>query len=196
MILPMILPALLLQAAAPQSNGPDIIVTGPARANGQTPATMVIEPAAMFIVACDEDHDGRTSRQETSACVERSFPGGDAASIGYIAYGDWAATWLGDQNALPSPYEVDRDGDNRITLAELQKQFSSLFSRYDKNDDSAVTRAEALTVRAVAADARGPVYGPGRGKGKGKRPVPRGERIPGGQPTEPPPTATPQARSQ
>ena len=180
----MILLALLLQATTPS----DIVVTGPGKPNAQTPATLVVEPAAMAIAACDDDHDARTTRSELAACLARTFPSSGAASIGYIAYGDWALTWLGDRTALPSPYEVDRDGDDRITLNELQAQFSRLFTRYDKDADSAVTRAEALTIRAVAADAKGPVDA----RRRGKRPPAKGERIPGGQPTEPPPTTTPQ----
>ena len=177
--------ALLLQAATPQDTGPDIQVRGPGRANAQTPATLVVEPAAMFIVACDDDHDGRTSSRELEACVTESFATADQAktgSIGFLAYGDWALRWLGDRTALPSPYEIDRDGDDRITLDELQLQFSRLFSRYDKNGDRAVSRAEALTIRAVAADAKGPI---GRGPPPKKREKPKGERIPGGQPEQP-----------
>ena len=158
----MILAALLL-AAAPQ----EVRVVGPGKPNGQTPATFVAEPAAMLIVACDDDADARTTRAELDRCLAH----GVTAPMGYLAYADWQQRWLGDQGALPSPLEVDRDGDDRITLDELQAQFNKLFSRFDKNGDGAVTRAEALTVRATAAGSRDrPV---------GKR---RAERIPGGQP--------------
>lgn len=177
----MLLALLLAGLASLQDAGPEVRVTGPGRPNGQTPATLVVEPAAMFIVACDADGDGRTSRAELNACIARSFAAIDAGStgtLGYIAYGDWQRRWLGDQGALPSPFEVDRNGDNRITLDELQAQFSKLFSRYDRDGDSAVTRAEALTIRAVAADAKGPVGGrkPDRDKDA------RRERVPGGKP--------------
>ncbi len=168
----MLLAALLLAAVQEE-----VRVLGPGRANAQTPATMVVEPAAMLIVACDGDADARTTRGELDDCVAASFgkSAGSAATLGYIGYGEWQATWLGDQGALPSPLEVDRDGDDRITLDELQAQFAKLFARFDRNRDGAVTRAEALTVRATAA--------PGRDK-PGPR---RGERIPGAQPDTPPP---------
>ena len=187
----MILPLpLLLAAALPQQQTPppepDVVVTGPAKANQLTPATLVVEPAAMFIVACDADGDGRTTRAELTDCIVRTYATADrtnAGSIGYIAYADWQVRWLGSQGALPSPFEVDRDGNNRITLDELQRQFSKLFSRYDRDGDSAVTRAEALTIRAVAADDKGPVVPQSYPKGK-RPPPPKGERVPGGQPAE------------
>ncbi|MEH3158779.1 MAG: EF-hand domain-containing protein [Sphingomonas taxi] len=136
----MILLPLLLQAAVPA-------------APGQPPATMVVEPVAMAIAAFDTDGDGRTSRAELEAGVARSFAAIDTArsgSLGYIAFADWAERWLGDRNALPSPFEVDTDGDNRITLAELQAAFARVFARLDADKDGSVTRKEVLTIRTMA----------------------------------------------
>lgn len=178
----MLLP-LLLALNPLQDVPPEVQVIAPGKPNGQTPATLVVEPAAMFIVACDVDHDGGTNRAELDDCVRRSFTTIDTAatgSLGYIAYADWQTRWLGDQGALPSPFEVDRDGDNRITVLELQAQFGKLFSRFDKNGDHVVTRAEALTIRTTAADGKGPIGGQRGGARKGS---PRqAERIPGGKP--------------
>lgn len=151
-----------------QQAGPEVRVLGPGQPNAQTPATLVVEPAAMLIVACDADADGRTSRSELDRCLERSLP----EAVGYLDYAAWQQKWLGDQGALPSPFEVDRDGDNRVTPDELQAQFAKLFARLDRNGDGAVTRAEALTIRAYAT-----------GEPGGRR---RGERIPGGHPPAPP----------
>lgn len=136
--------ALLLQAAAPVVAVPP----GP----GQPPATMMVEPAAMMIAACDLDGDGRTTAAELHTCVERSFAAidtGHKGSLGYIEFADWAERWLGDRNALPSPFEVDTDGDNRITLAELQVKMAQIFRRLDRDHDGVVTRAECLTIRAT-----------------------------------------------
>ena len=168
--------SLLLLAAAGQDSGPDVRVLGPGKPNGQTPATLVVEPAAMLIVACDGNADGQTTRDELDICLQHGFvksAGRAVATLGYIDYGRWQRTWLGDQGALPSPFEVDRDGDDRISLDELQAQFAKLFARFDKDHDGAVTRAEALTVRATAADGRDRPPPPGGH---------RGERIPHGQP--------------
>ena len=135
--------ALLLQAAAPSAP-----VT-PA----QPPATFVVEPVGMAIAAFDANGDGRTTRAEMEAGVARSFAAIDTAhagSIGYIAFADWAERWLGDRNALPSPFEVDADGDNRITEAELQAALARVFARLDVDRDGSVTRKEVLTIRATA----------------------------------------------
>ena len=171
--------ALALQTSPPSAppSSPEVRVLGSGKANDQTPATLMVEPAAMFIVACDGDNDGRVTRAELDACVERSFAAidtGHAGKLGYIAYADWQKRWLGDQGALPSPLEVDRDGDDRIALIELQAHFTKLFARYDKDRDGAVTRAEALTIRANAAGPRAP-----------RRAAPPGaQRVPGGQPED------------
>lgn len=142
---------------------PILLFTLPASLHAQTPpiaplrqppATIVAEPAALFVAACDGDGDGRTTRAELTVCVARSFAAIDTAhagSIGYIGYSDWALTWLGDRNALPSPFEVDSDGNNRITPAEMQASFARLFDRFDVSKDGAATRAELLTIRGSAA---------------------------------------------
>jgi hypothetical protein len=127
--------------------------------NGQPLATMVVEPVAMMIAACDTDNDGKTTRAELVQCVTKSFDAidtGHKGSIGYIDYSDWALKWLGDRNALPSPFTVDSDGDNRITITELQAEFTTLFTRFDTDKDGAATRAELLTIRATAGGDRPP----------------------------------------
>lgn len=145
--------ALLLQAALPPGLQ-------------QPPATMVIEPVAMLLATFDADGDGRTTRAEMEAGARRTFAAIDkdgTGKLGYIAFADWAERWLGDRNALPSPFEVDADSDDRITLAELTAQLAHTFDRLDRNRDGVLTRAELLTVRATTGD---------RGAGK------RGDRRP------------------
>ena len=163
-MLPLLL--LLLQTpAAPSPGGPD----GP---NNLAPATVVAEPLALAIAAADADHDARTSRAELAAALARSFAtvakGGK--DIGYIAFADWAKRELGNPSALPSPFEVDRNGDNRITLLELQTRFNIIFDRLDSDKDGSLTRAELLTIRAG---------GPGREDNDRRDRAPR--RRPDGQ---------------
>ncbi|MGN6376538.1 MAG: EF-hand domain-containing protein [Sphingomonas sp.] len=137
----MIVLAALLAAAAPapldQDQPPD--------------ATMMVEPIAMMIATFDSDGNARVTRAELAAGVARSFAAIDTdrrGSIDYIQYGDWAERFLGDRNALPSPFEVDGDHDGRITPAELQAAFDQAFARLDRDRDGVLTRAELLTIRA------------------------------------------------
>ncbi|GGA46883.1 EF-hand domain-containing protein [Sphingomonas psychrolutea] len=167
-----VLPVLMLAFAAPLSaqTAPTVAPPPLTPQQRQPAATIVAEPAAMFIAACDANGDGRTTRDELTACVARSFADADSGhvgSIGYIGYADWALKWLGDRNALPSPFGVDRDGDNRITLPELEAQFASLFDRFDVDKDNAATRAELLTIRAGAFPEGGSSK---KGRGRGAEP--------------------------
>ncbi|WP_375251277.1 EF-hand domain-containing protein [Sphingomonas sp.] len=197
----LLLPLLLLAAPVapdPQSDGPPIIVKGPEPAQPQTPATMVVEPVAMMIATFDADGNALVDRSEMQAGVRASFEtaekmAGVAATSGklrYIAFADWALTFLGDRNALPSPFEVDRDSDGQITLEELQDQFSRLFARYDKDGSKTISRAELLTFRTAPIDARGPTMGrrppPGAQDGeKGGRKGRRGRERPAPAPDTP-----------
>lgn len=144
MLLPLLL--LLQSPAAPPPGATD------EPPSNLAPATIVAEPLALVIAAADADGDARTTRAELSAALARSFAalakGGK--DIGYIAFADWAKRELGNAGALPSPFEVDRDGDNRVTLLELQTRFNLIFDRLDTDKDGALTRAELLTIRAAA----------------------------------------------
>lgn len=152
----------LAAAASPQQDGPPIVVKGPQPAQPQTPATMVVEPVAMMIATFDGNGDALVDRSEMLGGVRASFEAIDAARTGrlrYIAFADWAERFLGDRNALPSPFEVDRDSDGQITLEEVQDQFSRLFARYDKDASKTISRAELVTYRTAPVDARGPTAG-------------------------------------
>lgn len=120
-------------------------------------ATMVVEPVGAMLAGFDADGDARTTRAEATAGIARSFTGiaGTAPTIGYIVFADWAERWLGDRTALPGPFEVDRDGDNRIALPELQARIAAIFGRIDRDGDGVLTRAELLTIRQGPRDGRG-----------------------------------------
>lgn len=146
--------ALIALPAAAQTDGRVSIPTGGKGPPpiGPTPPSLVVEPVAMLIATCDADGDGRTSRDELHRCLARSFATidtGNSGKLGYIAFADWAERYLGDRTALPSPFETDADGDNKITLAELDAKFDQIFARLDVNKDGFLTRAELLTIRAV-----------------------------------------------
>lgn len=121
---------------------------------GATPPSLVVEPVAMMIAAFDQDQDGRVTRDELQRGVRHSFEAIDTAhagSLGYIGFADWATRWLGDPNALPGAFETDANGDNRITLDEVQAKFAAIFKRLDRNGDGVLVRAELVTIRGDIA---------------------------------------------
>lgn len=155
-----IVAALLAAPAMAQEQPPLPNPIAPIQRPGQPPATVIAEPVAMMIAAFDSDGDARVTRAEFDAGVRRSFDSADPdhkGSIGYIAFSDWSERWLGDRNTLPSPFEVDRDGDNRISLDELQQRFALFFTRFDANKDGVIVRSELVVIRpqAFAPDRRG-----------------------------------------
>ncbi len=149
------LAAALLAVPAAAQQAP--VAATPPAPRPQPFATIVFEPAAMMIATCDTNTDATVTRAELHACIARSFRtvAGAKPDIGYIDYSDWAKTWLGDANVVPSPYSVDADNDDRITLAELTTEFDRFFDRFDTDKSGAVTRAELLTLRTAPATAPG-----------------------------------------
>jgi len=139
------------QRTAPPGN-PAAPLARPDVPRGSGSPTLVVEPVAMAIAAFDANADGRVTRAELADGVRHSFEVIDTTHRGrlsYIDYSDWAERWLGDRNALPSPFELDADGDNAITLAEMEARFDAIFTRLDTNKDGILTRAELVTVRAT-----------------------------------------------
>lgn len=67
---------------------------------------------------------------------------------------------MGDRNTVPSPFEVDRDGDNKVSFAELAERFDLLFKRFDADKNGVIERKELVTIRPQA------MPGPGMGRGK------------------------------
>ncbi|MDT8759254.1 EF-hand domain-containing protein [Sphingomonas psychrotolerans] len=128
------------------------VVPGP---QAQPAATVMAEPVALMIAAFDSDGDARVSRAEFETGLRRSFESidtGKTGALGYIAFSDWSERWLGDRNTLPSPFETDRDGDNRISWDELAARFDLLFARFDTNKDNVLVRSELLTLRPQLFD--------------------------------------------
>lgn len=128
---------------------PPPVAARPPLPGQQASSTIVAEPIALMLAGFDADGDARTSRTEAEAGVARSFAGVDTdktGAIGYIAFADWAERWLGDRNAIPSPFETDTDGDNRITLAELQAKVAINFTRFDRDKDGVLSHAELVTL--------------------------------------------------
>jgi hypothetical protein len=128
------------------------VVPGP---QTQPAATVMAEPVAMMIAAFDRDGDAKVTRAEFDAGLRHSFDSIDTrktGSLGYIGFSDWSERWLGDRNTLPSPFETDRNGDNRISWDELAARFELLFTRFDANKDGSLARTELLTLRPQMFD--------------------------------------------
>ena len=151
-LLPLIAAFVATPALAQQASTPVQVTPVPARP-GQPPATVIVEPVGMMIAAFDSDGDGRVTRAEFDAGLKRSFDavdGGKAGAIGYIDFSDWSERWLGDRNTLPSPFETDRDGDNKVSYAELAQRFTLYFERFDVDKDGVIVRRELVEIRPPA----------------------------------------------
>jgi hypothetical protein len=150
---------------------------------GSERATIMVEPIGMLIAGFDTDGDGRTSRAELAAGVARTFGAIDTAGsgrLGYIEFADWAERWLGDRNALPSPFTVDTNADNVVTLAELQAAIAHLYDRFDEKHDGMVTRAELLTIHDAPVGGGHGGFGGGGGRPSGGGRHGRGGGMSGG----------------
>ena len=144
----------------------------------------MVEPVGMLIAGFDGDGDGRVTRAELDAGVLRSFKAIDTAGtgrMGYIEFADWAERFLGDRNALPSPFQVDRNGDSVITPDELRLAIEHIFDRFDADRKGIVTRAELLTIREAPGGGFGGGNRGGAGRGGGGRGGHRGSGGMGGQ---------------
>lgn len=139
------------QPGPPAPPPPATIRPGEApQGTSRVPITEVAEPLALAVAGFDSNQDARTDRAEYAAGLERSFAAADAnrdGQLGYIEYAGWALTWLGSPTALPGPYAIDADGDDRLSRAEYDAEFARQFTRLDKDADGAVTHAELLTIR-------------------------------------------------
>lgn len=113
------------------------------------PISETAEPVGLAIASFDADRDGRTARAELNEALLRSFAVADRdgdGQLGYIEYSGWATVWLGSATALPGPYAIDADGDDRISREELLAEFGRHFMRLDRDSDGAISHAELLTV--------------------------------------------------
>jgi hypothetical protein len=154
---------LMLLAAAqpnPSSAGPPPPASPATIRPGETPSrvsivpiSQVAEPLGLAVAGFDANHDATTTLAEYEEALGRTFAASDrdgGGSLGYLEYSRWAETWLGSQSALPGPFAIDADGDNRLSREEFMAEFKRHFTRLDIGKDGAVSRAELLTVRNPA----------------------------------------------
>ncbi len=152
----MFLSMLLALAAAQPPAAPPAGTIRPGEAPSRVtavPLTETAEPLGLVVAGFDANHDASTSLAEYSDALTRTFATADRdanGTLGYLEYSGWAEIWLGSQSALPGPFAIDADGDNRLSRDEFMAEFRRNFLRLDKNADGAVTRAELLTVKNPA----------------------------------------------
>jgi hypothetical protein len=143
--------ALLTAQPGPPSAPPATVRPGETPGGtSAVPISEVAEPLGLVLAGFDGNHDASTSLAEFEEGLGRSFAAADgdgSGDLGYLEYARWAEAWLGSQSALPGPFAIDADGDNRLSRAEFLAEFRRQFTRLDKNGDGAVSRAELLTVR-------------------------------------------------
>lgn len=141
----------LLTAQPPAPPPPAEIRPGQApQGTSPVPISETAEPVGLAVAAFDSDHDGATSLSEYDAALARTFTAADRdgnQALGYIEYSGWAETWLGSQTALPGPYAIDTNGDDRISSDEFLAEFRRQFARLDRSGDGSVSHAELLTIR-------------------------------------------------
>ncbi|MHA6723405.1 EF-hand domain-containing protein [Sphingomonas sp. RS2018] len=155
---------LFLAAQAVQPAATDAQATRRPDAYRPPQSTIVAEPVALLLTGFDRDGDARVTLAETRAGIAAITAGPEwQAGLGYLAFADWSERWLGDRNGVPTPFEIDRDGDNRVTATELAARVEAIFTRLDANRDGTLSRAEMLTVRSS------PMNGNGRGRREGDR---------------------------
>ena len=136
---------LCAQSLVPPRVAPPIV-------RGQATATIVAEPVALALAGFDANQDGLVARAEVNDGAARAFASvaQGKSDIGYIGWSDFALRWLGDANAVPGPFDVDENHDDRITAAETSRAMLAAFARFDKNKDGTLSRAELVTIRASA----------------------------------------------
>lgn len=140
--------AALIAAAQPQAP----VQVGPGEhpeGVSAVPISETAEPVGLAIASFDSNHDGRTTRAELNEALLRSFATADRdgdGMLGYIEYSVWATTWLGSATALPGPFAIDSNGDDRISREELLAEFGRQFVRLDRDSDGATSHSELLTV--------------------------------------------------
>lgn len=112
------------------------------------PPTIIAKPLAIAVAGFDSDGDLRITAAEYDAGVARSFAIGDRdgdGAMGLIEFTAWSEAALGNPGTVPGPFDFDRDGDDRISLAEFETLFAARRAEMDRNKDAVLERSELVT---------------------------------------------------
>jgi hypothetical protein len=107
----------------------------------------VVSGDAFVILAADADGDLITSRAELDAALPALFAAADqdqTESLSPLEFQAFARNHMGGELLGPFRLEFDRNVDNQITAEEFAAAFVARFSRYDGDENAAVTRAELV----------------------------------------------------
>lgn len=147
--LALLIPLLAMTAVADAKKPPE--PTQPTR------PTLSATPVAVMIAGFDGDGDARVTRAEFDAGVARSFKAGDRNGDGLISLlelGPWSETWLGNAYALPGQFDLDSDGDDKVSPEEFRAEFGRRFDALDKDRDGVLVRSELIVLTMPRLDPR------------------------------------------
>jgi len=108
-----------------------------------------IRPAALVFATFDTNGNYSIDKQELAAGHVTAFSKADrdnSQHLSIIEIESWRRTALGSPDAIPGRMAFDPNLDNRVTKAEFEAAFLSLFKESDKNEDGALDFAEMVNV--------------------------------------------------
>jgi len=139
---------------------------------------IIARPVALLFTGMDRDGNRIIDQAELAdgiAAEWASLPRTDRDTVPALAIADWAATALGNAEALPNQIAFDVNLDGQISETEFRTRLAEEFDRLDRNQDGQLTRAELLIEVPIRSRSRDGGMGGGMPQGR-----PPGGRPPGG----------------
>jgi hypothetical protein len=134
----------------------------------------IARPIALLLTGMDTGHDYMLSQAELAAGISAEWarlPVSARGTVPAVAISDWAATALGNPEALPNHIAFDVNLDGQVSAEEFRTRLAGEYDRMDRDHDGQLTRAEMLMdvpVRSQRSEGSG-MQG-GRPPGGGGRP--------------------------
>lgn len=131
--------SLIVAACANNNNG------GPAMT--MRPNQQITPPVGLMLVGLDTDQDAIVSDDEINAGITSMFESSDTDSSGDltgIEFSQWSQKQLGAAQTTPGMLRFDRNQNRRITPDEFDATIKAIVTRFDQNQDGALTRGELL----------------------------------------------------
>ena len=148
---------------------------GPGGQTASLNGGQIARPIALLFTGMDTDHDYAVSPAELTAGIAAEWarlPATSRGTVPAVAMSDWAATALGNPEALPNHIAFDVNLDGQISDEEFRTRLTDEFRRLDRDHDGLLTRAEMLMdvpLREQRSEGGG-MGGGGRPPGGGSRP--------------------------